>query len=155
MNVLQIYDMIKGEVGVWGIITFVILALIQLSPIKINPLSWVFNAIGRLINKELHDKVEKIEQSVKDVSDKLQEEKAERIEERILDRRIRILRFNDELLTDSMKHSKESFDQVLDDITAYENYCDTHKGFKNDKAKMAIENIRQIYFKCCKDKDFL
>lgn len=68
--------------------------------------------------------------------------------------RTRILRFNDELIRGD-NHTKEHFDDVLEDITDYGNYCDTHKDFKNEKAVMAIENVRRVYRDCEKDGSFL
>lgn len=68
--------------------------------------------------------------------------------------RYRILRFNDEILHDE-KHTKEHFDQLLEDITQYERYCDDHPEFPNNKAVCAINNIRSVYQKCCEEGTFL
>lgn len=68
--------------------------------------------------------------------------------------RYRILRFNDEILHDE-KHTKEHFDQLLEDITQYERYCDEHPEFPNNKAVCAINNIRSVYQKCCEEGTFL
>ena len=65
-----------------------------------------------------------------------------------------ILAFNDELLRGKM-HSKEAFDQTLRDIDAYEHYSDTHPGYKNNQAKLAIENVKRCYKKCTNEKSFL
>jgi len=68
--------------------------------------------------------------------------------------RRRILRFNDELLRD-IEHSKEYFDDILEDVHAYEMYCDTHTEFQNEKAVMAIKNIRRCYERCMEKHSFL
>ena len=68
--------------------------------------------------------------------------------------RRRILRFNDELLND-MKHSKEYFDDILDDTTTYKRYCLEHPEFPNGKTVMAIENIEAVYRKCLTEHKFL
>ena len=68
--------------------------------------------------------------------------------------RYRILRFNDELLHDQ-RHTKEHFDQVLGDITRYESFCSGHPEYENNKAAMAIKNIKRVYQKCSADNDFL
>lgn len=68
--------------------------------------------------------------------------------------RYRILRFNDEVLHDQ-KHTKEHFDQILDDITRYELFCDEHPEYENNKAVLAIENIKRIYQKCSDENTFL
>lgn len=68
--------------------------------------------------------------------------------------RVRILRASDEILH-KMRHSKEWFDQLNDDITYYKNYCETHPEFINNKARHAIDNIDRVYAKALKENDFL
>lgn len=67
--------------------------------------------------------------------------------------RYRILRFSDEILHD-VTHSKEHFDQVLDDITTYKRFCEEHSDYENNKAELAIENIKSTYKKCCEENSF-
>lgn len=68
--------------------------------------------------------------------------------------RTRILRFNDEVIR-GLHHTQEHFDDVLDDITSYNAYCEAHKDFKNEKAVMAIANVRRVYAECVKHNSFL
>ncbi len=68
--------------------------------------------------------------------------------------RYRILRFNDEILHEQ-KHTQEHFDQILDDVTKYEKYCDEHPEYENNKAVLAIENVKRIYRKCSDENLFL
>ena len=64
-----------------------------------------------------------------------------------------IIRFNDEIL-DSKKHTEESYNCILDDIDLYEKYCNAHPTFPNNKAVMAIQNIKDNYQNCLKNKQF-
>ena len=68
--------------------------------------------------------------------------------------RYRILRFNDEILH-GQKHSKEHFDQILEDVQNYENYCIENPKFPNNKAVFAIRNIKNVYQKCTDEGSFL
>lgn len=68
--------------------------------------------------------------------------------------RRRILRTNDEIYN-HVKHSREFFDDVLEDINAYENFCRRNPNFRNGKAALAIENIERVYRECMKDGSFL
>lgn len=68
--------------------------------------------------------------------------------------RRRILRFNDELLR-SIDHSKEYFDDILEDIKIYNRYCDEHKDFTNGKTVMAKKNIEHCYEQCMEKHSFL
>ena len=74
--------------------------------------------------------------------------------ERATTARVRILRCSDEI-TRGVRHSKEYFDQTLEDINNYNLYCGAHPEFKNRKAVLAIENIERAYEKCLQDNDFL
>ncbi len=68
--------------------------------------------------------------------------------------RIRIVKFNDELLRDK-RHSKESFDQALSDIDTYDNYCKANPDFQNHKTVLSSENITKTYRKCNEEHSFL
>ena len=68
--------------------------------------------------------------------------------------RTRIMRFDDELYN-NMKHSKEYFNQILDEIDSYEKYCGTHPEFENNQAMAAINHIRTIHQKCWDEHSFL
>ena len=68
--------------------------------------------------------------------------------------RYRILRFNDEILHGE-KHSKEHFDQIIEDIDKYDDYCRDHPEFPNSKVVFAIRNIKNVYQKCTDEGTFL
>lgn len=141
------------EANIWEVIGWVAAALlggstlIQVTPIKLNPWSWIAKKIGKAINGELIEKVDRMETKV----DKL--EKA-RGEENAENRRVRILRFSDEL-QHGVLHSQEHFDQILLDITVYNQYCADHKDFLNDRTLIATERIKSAYRKRLERNDFL
>ena len=68
--------------------------------------------------------------------------------------RRRILRFNDELLRD-VDHSKEYFDDILEDIKTYDDYCQADPSFQNGKTVMAERNIQRCYEHCMEKHSFL
>lgn len=68
--------------------------------------------------------------------------------------RYRILRFNDEV-RQGIRHTKEHFDQILEDIDSYESFCRENPNFSNNKAVLAIKNIKDVYDRCVDDNDFL
>jgi len=68
--------------------------------------------------------------------------------------RIRILSYSDEIMH-GVRHSEESFNQALQDITVYEKYCEGHSDYKNARAKVAIANIQSTYEHCVKEGSFL
>ncbi len=68
--------------------------------------------------------------------------------------RTRILHFNNELLR-SIDHTEEEFNEVLAEIDAYEEYCEEHPEYPNNRAVLAIENIRSNYKERLQKHDFL
>lgn len=143
MDLLTLWGWITGHMngGFFLIMGGVLASLIQVSPININPWSWLL----RMIRSGLG--ISELSESVKKLT-------AQMDEQDILNARRRILRFNDELLQD-IRHSREMFDNVLDDITAYEHYCNQHKDFKNHKVALAIENVNRVYKECMIEHSFL
>ena len=121
--------------------------LIQVSPIKVNPWTWVARSIGRAINGELMEQVE----DLKTRFNKMEENDAER---EAKSARIRILRFGDEC-QQKVLHSQEHFDQIIEDIDQYETYCANHPDFKNNKAVLTIANIKETYRRRMTTNDFL
>lgn len=113
-----------------------LLTFIQLAPIKIDPWSAIARWIGRAINGEVLDKLHDVKKQLANGS------------------RLEILRFNNELLR-SIDHTKEEFIEVLAEIDAYERFCDDHPDYPNNRAVLAIENIRENYKERLKKHDFL
>lgn len=134
------------QVSITGLLV-ILVGMIKIPPLKINLWGWLGKMIGRAINGEVLDRVDKLTEDLEDF--KKQEE-----EENIRQARQRILRFSDEILF-MRRHSKEHFDEILQDIDLYEKYCIEHKDYKNNKAELSITTIREVYKQCLKTHDFL
>ena len=130
-----------------GGLLLILLTLVQIAPIKADPWSWIAKSIGNAVNRGVIDKVEKLADDVQALRNECEEREATAC-------RTRILRFGDEILHD-VRHSKEHFDQILLDITYYENYCGTHPHFRNNVAVATIKRINHVYARCMRDNDFL
>ena len=59
-------------------------------------------------------------------------------------KRGRILTFADEIRR-GLNHSKESYIQILDDITKYNQYCSRHPDFENERTVIASQVIKDSY----------
>ena len=136
------------QAGLYGSGAIILLmTLIQISPIKINPWSWIGRCIGRAINGEVLEKVETLTRDVK-------QNEADDDEQWAAVSRTHILRFGDEILH-GMSHSKEHFNQVLLDISKYEQYCESHPQYINNIATATIQQIKKTYQKCLDENNFL
>lgn len=131
-----------------------ILSLVEISPVKINPLRAVARAIGRAINGEVLDSVEDVKRAQRDTRKAL-DEHIQSDDERNADTlRMRVLHFNNELLRGD-RHTREDFIEILAVIDAYEQYCKNHPNYRNNRASHAIANIGRVYDERLKLRDFL
>ena len=122
-------------------------AFIEITPIKINPVSAVLKWIGSKINGEVIDKVDKLESDIK----RIEYTEGERYAKSA---RTRVLRFGDEIIH-GVRHSKEHFDDILLDIHDYDTYCQNHPEFENDRMQLTAMHIKETYAKCMKENSFL
>lgn len=118
----------------------------------------ILRSFGTAINEDIIKRIETLEDGFlvcsKDMRDELRNH-IQKVEEERIDRaRSRILRFNDEVMT-GISHSKEHFDEILEDIDKYEDYCELHPNYENNKAILAIKTIKEEYLYCLEHHSFL
>lgn len=145
---------IKNIVLSGGGVLLLFATLVQITPIKINPWSWMCKKIGNALNGELLKEVRKIEIKVDGLETRMIADEEKASEREASNCRTHILRFGDDLLH-GIKHSKEHFHHVLLAISTYENYCDEHPDYLNNVAAATIEQIKKTYQKCLETNDFL
>ena len=131
MTLYELWNTVMSVPGVKTILIVLLLSVVEICPIKINPWSWVGGLIGKLLGvKAVSDKVDALEQKVD--------------ENQATTMRVRILRFENELQEERI-HSKDSWDQVMDDIDRYEKYTEKHPKFKNNITVASINHIKNKY----------
>jgi hypothetical protein len=131
---MTLYDILKNmKASDYMCMAVIALSIVQISPIKINPWSKIARSIGKMLNAEVMETIEKGEATNK---------------------RYRILRFDDEI-RHHVKHTEEHFNQILEDLNEYEAYCDSHPHYMNNKAESAVKNVKQTYEKCRNENSFL
>ena len=137
-----------------GVVACVFMTIVQKASKKYKPWSWLAEQFGKAANKEMLDKLDKVEGEIKEIKNKDEEQ------DRLIDLRVakaarrRILRCSDEIRKKD-RHSEEYFNDVLDDISYYKQYCNNHPEFENEKAVLAIKLVKRTYEKCISDNDFL
>lgn len=135
--------------------------MIELSPLKINPWSWVgkmlkflWRGFCRSLNAEVLSTLAEVKTAQKETREKL-ENHIKLDDEREADKvRASILHFNNELLRD-IPHTKEEFVEILSKIDWYNDFCKTHEDYRNCRAVHAIANIERVYDERMKKHDFL
>ncbi|NCE65390.1 hypothetical protein D1159_12585 [Pseudoflavonifractor sp. 524-17] len=140
---MNIQELLAGGGG----LLLVLMTLVQIAPIKITPWSAFAKAVGKAVNADISHRLGGIEAKLDHHIDMDDRRTAD-------SRRVQILHFNNELLR-PIDHTKEEFVEVLAKIDDYERYCEEHPDYPNNRAVLAIENIREVYRERLKKRDFL
>lgn len=135
--------------------------LIQISPVKINPwswlgkmLNWIWRQFCRSLNADVLDELAQVKETQKATATKL-ENHIKLDDRREADKvRASILQFNNELLRD-IPHTKEEFVEILAKIDWYNDFCKENADYKNCRAVHAIANIERCYDERLQKHDFL
>lgn len=141
---------------IWQVIGLIVGStfVIQISPWKINPWGWFLKRLGTVVNEEMTEKIDGISKEVVNLEEKVENLEEDMDENNTKQNRRRILRFSDECRREE-KHSMEHFNEILDDIKEYKQYCEDHPKFKNDKCSMSIDFVEDAYKHCQEHNDFL
>ena len=137
MTLYKLYETIKSlSISGWFTIFIIISLFVEIVPFKVNPIGW----LGDRLNAPMYKKVAKIES-------KLDEHIAQSY-------RNKILAFQDLLLSQSYtEFTKEQYDEVIEAIGNYENYCKENE-ITNDKCTLAINYIKRCYTECQNKRNF-
>lgn len=178
MDVGQLLEASKGASSIWQIIVNIFLIILassfvlEISPIKINPLryfgniisrgfkSWFTDVIDDSLDKQLADireddkkrdeAIEKMDGAIENLSEKI-DQVTNRINENedraqanhIAAVRRSVLAFGNQLRS-GMDGSKESFDDILEQYDKYSEYVKANE-LQNGKMDMTIKLIRTRY----------
>ncbi len=147
---MSIQEIVAGG----GISLFVLLTLVQITPLEINPWSTIARVIGRALNGDVLHKLDKLENGQVETRKRLDDHIRVDDDRNADAHRARVLRFNTELLRGE-KHTREDFIEMLAEIDFYERYCKEHPDYENNRAILAIENIERVYRERMEKNDFL
>lgn len=124
-------EMLSKNPKVIPIGIIILLSLMEVSKIKINPWSWLGKIIGGFLG------VKAISEKLDALDEKVDENQATTI-------RVRILQFEDSLQS-GKEHSKDSWNQVMDDVRRYEEYTAGHPKFRNNITEASVNHINKVY----------
>lgn len=147
---MALQEIVSGGGG----LLVIIMTMIQITPIKLKPWSWLARKFGKAINGDITDKFDDLSNKIDKLENNVERLRAECDEREATLCRSHILRFGDEILHGNM-HSFESFQSILIDIDTYEDYCSTHPLYMNNLAEVTIDLIKKTYKECFDKKNFL
>ena len=133
-----------GSGGI-GIVVFILLTLIEVTPIKINPWSGLLQWIGRKVNADLYDAVKGLTNDVEKLKKDFEVKNAN-------DLRWSILGFANSCRRGD-RHSREEWKHTVDQMAFYEDYVDKHD-ITNGVIKEDTKYLRELYHKISVENDF-
>lgn len=135
-------------------VLLLLLTLVEITPLKINPWSTIAKRLGSAFNHSVIEQLDKVEARIKSTEEKLDGHIDKDARDKAEEARAAVLRFNNELLR-NIPHTREEYFDILHGIDVYEEYCNKHKDYENNRAVFAIENIKRSYTARLMKHDFL
>ena len=131
-----------------------VMSVIQVSKIEINPWSQVATQLGNALNVGVMKEMKDIKTEQEETRKKLDAHIEEGEERKANNYRSQVLRFNNELVR-GLGHTEEDYDEILEVIWKYNEYCKTHPKYKNNKMPHAIKNVERMYDEMLRTNGFL
>lgn len=131
-----------------------VMSVIQVSKIEINPWSQVATQLGNALNAGVMKEMKDIKTEQEETRKKLDAHIEEGEERKANNYRSQVLRFNNELVR-GLGHTEEDYDEILEVIWKYNEYCKTHPKYKNNKMPHAIKNVERMYDEMLRTNGFL
>lgn len=140
-------EMTLGEL-VGSSIAFILLSsgLIEITPIKFNPLSSILSWIGTKMNGKLIEKVDNLEEKTDALDKKIDMNEIDRI-------RWEILSFAGSCRT-GRRHTKDEFEHIIGLHEKYNKILDEHD-MQNGLVTIEYEYIEDIYRHCLERNSFV
>ena len=131
---LDVQTLLNGMVSLGVVLSI----FVEITPIKINPVSTLLKFIGSNINADLKAEFSAVKDTVQKVDNKVDDNEIDRI-------RWEILEFSNSC-RNGKRHTKEEFDHVINLNQKYLRILDEREE-ENGQVDLAFEYIRKIYCK--------
>lgn len=146
-------DFVSNNGSFISLFIICISAFIEISPIKINPISSLLGWFGRRLCKDTNDKINGLDNKFNMIDNKVNDLSSDLQNHVIQSQRSAILDFATECRKDT-KHTKEEFDYIIKLHDNYELYLKERK-IPNGQVTCAFNYIIEIYNKCMREDTFL
>ena len=139
---LDLDNLVSGAVSLGVILSI----FIEVTPIKINPISMLLKFIGRNINAELKAEISAVKADVQKIDNKVDNNEIDRIRWEILD-------FANSC-RNKRRHTREEFLHIINLNEKYHKILD-ERGMTNGQINIEYEYIEGLYRKCLEENSFL
>lgn len=127
-------EYVKTIVGILAILG----VTIEVTPIKINPVSAAIRWVGRVMNKDIDEKIDRLDK-------KFSRHETDQLRRGILDFANSCMR--------GEKHTMEEFDNIFHDYDDYEEILKC-SNMENGRIEQTMEYIKEVYRDCSRHDSF-
>lgn len=120
--------------------------LFEVAPIRINPWTTILSAVGKRLNKDVTEKVDKLAAEVSAQGERIDDNERDRIRYEILDFANSCRNYR--------KHSQEEFNHIFELNDKYHDIL-SRREEANGKIDRDMEYITTLYRRCQEQNDFL
>ena len=155
-----IWEWIRNIASIVAVLSFVV----EFTPIKLHPLTFVFHKLGGAFNKDLNEKIDNLNKEVNDLKKDLLETESslkEKIDSNDRKQSIRHMKnLRSEILSFSSscmhkeRHTKNEFENFFDNHKEYEDLI-TELGMTNGVVDEEFEFTKEVYHDCLIHDSFL
>ena len=155
-----IWEWIRNIASIVAVLSFVV----EFTPIKLHPLTFVFHKLGGAFNKDLNEKIDNLNKEVNDLKKDLLETESslkEKIDSNDRKQSIRHMKnLRSEILSFSSscmhkeRHTKNEFENFFDNHKEYEDLI-TELGMTNGVVDEEFEFTKEVYHDCLMNASFL
>lgn len=147
---MGLFDMDSNELAreIGQVLIYLIASgtLIEISPIKFNPITMVLKWMGDKMNSGIKAELDALK--------KAQEEQRKDFRDyKVAQYRYEIFQFENEIRDNNDHHTEEQYNHILEQCKSYEDYCKEYN-IPNGKAEMAIKHIRDVCYDHLRDDSF-
>ena len=129
---------ILSVLGVFGI-------GLEIAPAKIKPISWLLKKMGKVMNAEIIQKVEKLENEFQGFKKEEDIEKINNIRKEIVDFSLSCQRHE--------HHTRDEFDRIFERVDEYHNLLKKYE-MQNGKIDIEVAYINKVYQSCLEENRF-
>lgn len=139
---LTVGELLGGAAGIVVLVS----VFVEITPIKINPISQFLGWLGKKINGQVLEKVEDLGKKLDATEKKIDENEIDRIRWEILD-------FANSC-RNGRHHTKDEFDHIIQQNDKYHKILEERE-MTNGQTELAFDYISTIYTHCMEENSFL
>ena len=141
-EILIIWEQLKDYAPLIAILGL----FIEITPIKISPLTWIFSWMGKIITKDIGQELKGVKNDIKELGYRVDENEIDRL-------RNQILSFSNSC-RNGTSHYKDEFQHIIECNKKYHNIID-RLGKTNGILDLEYANIEKKYQECLERDSFL